>query len=127
VYATYGSGPSQTRPSPSRRGGTKRRICRNRSGALAWNEVAATFLAVGGNDTVGLVTGFVVPEDRTRTELVSMWVTPEARGRGVGRQLVAAGRRVGTPSRCQHGRIVGDGDERSGSAAVRIVSVHLLR
>ncbi len=51
---------------------------------------AATFLALSGNETVGVVTAFVAPEDAARTELVSMWVASGARGQRVGRQLVAA-------------------------------------
>jgi GNAT superfamily N-acetyltransferase len=51
---------------------------------------AATFLAIDGDETVGLVRTFVAPEDVTRAELVSMWVAPHTRGQGVGRQLVAA-------------------------------------
>jgi GNAT superfamily N-acetyltransferase len=53
-------------------------------------EAAATFLAIDGDETVGLVRTFVAPEDVTTAELVSMWVAPHARGQGVGRQLVAA-------------------------------------
>ncbi len=51
---------------------------------------AATFLALDGDETVGLVRAFIAPEDVTSAELVSMWVAPEARGQGVGRRLVAA-------------------------------------
>lgn len=53
-------------------------------------QAAATFLAIDGDETVGLVRTFVAPEDVTSAELVSMWVAPHARGQGVGRQLVAA-------------------------------------
>lgn len=53
-------------------------------------QAAATFLAINGHETVGLVRTFVAPEDVTTAELVSMWVAPHARGQGVGRQLVAA-------------------------------------
>jgi GNAT superfamily N-acetyltransferase len=53
-------------------------------------QAAATFLAIDGHETVGLVRTFVAPEDATSAELVSMWVAPHARGEGVGRQLVAA-------------------------------------
>jgi ribosomal protein S18 acetylase RimI-like enzyme len=53
-------------------------------------QAAATFLAIDGDETVGLVRTFVAPGDVTSAELVSMWVAPHARGQGVGRQLVAA-------------------------------------
>jgi ribosomal protein S18 acetylase RimI-like enzyme len=51
---------------------------------------AATFLAQADNEAVGLARAFVVPENPAHTELVSMWVAPEARGRCIGRQLVGA-------------------------------------
>jgi GNAT superfamily N-acetyltransferase len=54
------------------------------------SDAAATFLAIQGHETVGLVRTFVEPEDVTSAQLVSMWVAPHARGRRVGRQLVAA-------------------------------------
>jgi GNAT superfamily N-acetyltransferase len=54
------------------------------------SQAAATFLAIHGNETVGLVRTFVEPEDVATGELVSMWVAPHARGKGVGRHLVAA-------------------------------------
>jgi GNAT superfamily N-acetyltransferase len=54
------------------------------------SDAAATFLAIQGQETVGLVRTFVEPEDVTSAQLVSMWVAPHARGRRVGRQLVAA-------------------------------------
>jgi GNAT superfamily N-acetyltransferase len=53
-------------------------------------QAAETFLAIDGDETVGLVRTFVAPEDVTSAELVSMWVAPHARGQGFGRQLVAA-------------------------------------
>ena len=53
------------------------------------SQAAATFLAIRGHETVGLVRTFVEPEDVTSAKLVSMWVAPHARGQGVGRQLVA--------------------------------------
>lgn len=56
---------------------------------LEWH-AAATFLAVQGHETVGLVRTFVEPEDVTSAKLVSMWVAPPVRRQGVGWQLVAA-------------------------------------
>jgi GNAT superfamily N-acetyltransferase len=53
------------------------------------SQAAATFLAIQGHETVGLVRTFIEPEDVTSAKLVSMWVSPPARRRGVGRQLVA--------------------------------------
>lgn len=51
---------------------------------------AATFLALDGDETVGLVRVFIAPKGGTSSELVSMWVAPQARVQGVGRQLIAA-------------------------------------
>lgn len=48
----------------------------------------ATFFAVFGDEVVGLVGGHRI--DDTTVELVSMWTSPDARGRGVGRALVDA-------------------------------------
>ncbi|MFK8024356.1 MAG: N-acetyltransferase family protein [Ilumatobacter sp.] len=45
------------------------------------------FFAEADSEIVGLVGGF---RTETATELVSMWVTPDARDLGVGRQLVDA-------------------------------------
>ena len=50
----------------------------------------ATFLAVVDGEDVGLVRG---APDEARTDaawLISMWVAPEVRGRGVGEALIAA-------------------------------------
>ena len=48
----------------------------------------ATFVAVDGESDVGLVRG--APDEKARDTgwLISMWVAPEARGRGVGEALV---------------------------------------
>jgi GNAT superfamily N-acetyltransferase len=54
------------------------------------SQAAATFLAIQSHETVGLVRTFVEPEDVTSAKLVSMWVAPPVRRRGVGRQLVAS-------------------------------------
>jgi GNAT superfamily N-acetyltransferase len=51
-------------------------------------DVAATFLALDGEQEVGLVRIFLPPEDPDRAHLVSMWVERHARGRGVGRRLI---------------------------------------
>jgi hypothetical protein len=39
-------------------------------------QAAATFLAIDGHETVGLVRTFVAPKDVASAELVSMWVAP---------------------------------------------------
>jgi GNAT superfamily N-acetyltransferase len=54
------------------------------------SHAAATFLAIQGHETVGLVRTFVEPDDVMSAKLVSMWVAPHARGQGVGRRLVSA-------------------------------------
>jgi GNAT superfamily N-acetyltransferase len=51
---------------------------------------AATYLALNDGEAVGLVTVFLDPEDHARAHLVSMWVMPSWRRRGVGTTLTQA-------------------------------------
>ena len=50
----------------------------------------ATFVAVVGNSDVGLVRGMPDGKAGDTAWLISMWVAPEARGRGVGAALIDA-------------------------------------
>lgn len=52
--------------------------------------VAATFLAVTSDADVGVAVGAPFPERDGAAGLFAMWVAPEARGRGVGDELVDA-------------------------------------
>ena len=55
-----------------------------------WAGAVATFVADGPDRFLGMATGFR-PDDRpTIGWLFAMWVRPERRGEGIGRQLVAA-------------------------------------
>ena len=59
----------------------------------AWRErlaspTAATFIAVDDPDAVGIVAVFLLPEDDTRTHLVSMWVAPDRRGTGIATKMI---------------------------------------
>ena len=54
------------------------------------SSTASTFLAVDHREAVGLVIVFLVPEERVRSRLVSMWVSPERRRTGVATALVQA-------------------------------------
>src|SRR5947208_17197796 len=55
-----------------------------------WGGDVATFVAGGAGPLLGMATGFR-PDDRPDTGwLFAMWVRPERRGQGIGRQLVAA-------------------------------------
>ena len=55
-----------------------------------WVGAVATFVADGASPLLGMATGFQ-PDDRpTVGWLFAMWVRPERRGEGIGRQLVAA-------------------------------------
>ena len=51
---------------------------------------AAQFLAVDAGVVVGTATGFAEPSEPGRVILVAMFVSPSARGRGVGERLVRA-------------------------------------
>jgi GNAT superfamily N-acetyltransferase len=51
---------------------------------------SAQFLAIDEGDVVGTATGFTDPDEHTSVLLVAMYVTPAARGRGIGEQLVNA-------------------------------------
>jgi GNAT superfamily N-acetyltransferase len=55
-----------------------------------WGGAVATFIADGPGPLLGMATGYR-PDDRPTTGwLFAMWVRPERRGEGIGRQLVAA-------------------------------------
>lgn len=57
--------------------------------AAQWNgERATAYLAWDGNDACGIVACFLDRDDATKAHLVSMWVAPTHRGRGVGQLLV---------------------------------------
>lgn len=45
-------------------------------------------LAFDGEHVVGMVSGMPVADDPTRTELISMWVAPSARGTGLAAALI---------------------------------------
>lgn len=62
-----------------------------RTRATQWNgERSVAYLAMDGPEACGLVGGYLDADDPTRATLVSMWVAPEYRAYGVGRQLVEA-------------------------------------
>jgi ribosomal protein S18 acetylase RimI-like enzyme len=55
-----------------------------------WLEGEGTFLAIEGDAAVGLVSVFLMDEEPGTAHLVSMWVEPEHRRRGLGRRLIEA-------------------------------------
>ncbi|MDJ0976822.1 MAG: GNAT family N-acetyltransferase [Planctomycetota bacterium] len=54
------------------------------------NPSAATFLAAGDADDLGIVTGIASPDEDGVAWLMSMWVDPGARGLGIGVALIEA-------------------------------------
>ena len=55
-----------------------------------WPGHGSSFAAFDGVEPVGIVGAWTTPADPGVTHLISMWVCPAARGRGVGGRLVAA-------------------------------------
>ncbi len=89
---------------------------RRRARAAAW------FVARAGRDLAGLVAVFPVPEDSppTKWHLISMWVSPQLRGRGVAALLVdAAAAHVAAAGAQRLTLWVADGNERAYAFYVR--------
>ncbi len=61
-----------------------------RARSAAAGEVRTAFVAEEDGAWVGLVGGYVTDGPPADVEMVSLWVAPHARGRGVGNQLVDA-------------------------------------
>jgi GNAT superfamily N-acetyltransferase len=57
---------------------------------LAQLQTLTTFVAVVAGDDVGLARGQRDPEDLDQAWLLSMWVAPQIRRRGIGRVLIEA-------------------------------------
>ncbi|GAB3839549.1 GNAT family N-acetyltransferase [Dactylosporangium cerinum] len=55
-----------------------------------WPRHGTCFAAFDGAEPVGIAGTWVTPADPDVTHLISMWVSPAARGRGAGGRLVAA-------------------------------------
>jgi ribosomal protein S18 acetylase RimI-like enzyme len=59
--------------------------------AAQWNgDRSAGYLAIDEQNACGIAAGFLDSVDPTKAHLVSMWVAPTHRGRGLGKQLVNA-------------------------------------
>ena len=57
--------------------------------AAQWtDETSIAYLAVDAGSACGIAAGFLDKDDATRAHLVSMWVAPTHRRRGIGRELV---------------------------------------
>lgn len=58
--------------------------------ATKWSdgEKSIVFLAMDGSDVCGIAGSYLIPEDMTRAQLVSMWTAPTHRRHGIGRRLV---------------------------------------
>lgn len=61
-----------------------------RAALAAERKVWATFLAVNGNEVVGMVTGGKDPEKPGVAGLIQMWVDPTWRQQSIGTELVSA-------------------------------------
>ena len=57
--------------------------------AARWtDETSIAYLVVDADSACGIAAGFLDKNDATRAHLVSMWVAPTHRRRGIGRELV---------------------------------------
>ena len=55
-----------------------------------WDGAVTTFVADAGHQLVGMATGYHPDDDPDIVHLFAMWVRPDRRHQGIGRQLVAA-------------------------------------
>jgi GNAT superfamily N-acetyltransferase len=65
-------------------------LARDEAGWRRWGSTGAVFAAFSGGRPVGLAGGVPADGDPTAAELFSMWVDPDARGRGVAAALTDA-------------------------------------
>ena len=87
-------------------------------GEAAAGDQKTLFVAEEDGDWLGVVGAFV-RVNPLEVQLISMWVDPQARGRGIAQDLIRAVATLGAGPRLGHGRPVRAGGERARPAALR--------